>query len=345
MDAEQIGERVQQEVQQAVANSQKDLMEQISGLITSKFGTFEAKFSENQKELSEFQLNKIQQNILSNENYQFKKKSCEDQFKFNSKIMGKLRDAEVQAESDAHRQDLKQDISEGIKLLNNRQKLIRMADSSELGWRVVEEYVSNPLASDEEDEKRINRAEARASKKVKQERQKKLEKVQKARNVRFHPYAQQGQASATATSTGAPINTVVSTPRRQGVCFECGMANHRKFECPNRKSGANDKISTFYLDVAQSRSICQPITASVNKQVENTHPSGQSSLRSISPGKRVNIDSLSPLSGQLVDSHSPVGRLKRCVNQWKSAGANGYIYLWFKEVIGFLLSNCLIGRI
>ena len=36
-----------------------------------------------------------------------------------------------------------------------------MADSSELGWRVVEEeYVSNPLASDEKDEKRTNRAEA-----------------------------------------------------------------------------------------------------------------------------------------------------------------------------------------
>ena len=101
MDAEQIRERVQQEMQQAVANSQKDLMEQISGLITIKFGTFEARFSENQKELSEFQLNKIQQNILSNENYQFKMKSCEDQFKFNSKIMEKLRDADMHAESGA----------------------------------------------------------------------------------------------------------------------------------------------------------------------------------------------------------------------------------------------------
>ncbi|MCG7876286.1 MAG: reverse transcriptase domain-containing protein, partial [Candidatus Thiodiazotropha endolucinida] len=300
-------------------------MEQISGLITSKFGSFEARFSENQKELSEFQLNKIQQNILSNENYQFKKKSCEDQFKFNSKIMGKLRDAEVHAESDMHRQELKQDISEGIKLLNNRQKLIRMADASELGWRVVEEYVSNPLASDEEDEKRMNRAEARASKRVKQERQKKLDKAQKARNVRFHPYAQQGRTLATATSTGTPINTVVSTPRRQGVCFECGMANHWKFECPNRKSGPKEKISTFYLDLAQSRSVCRPITAIVNSQVKNTQISGQSSLRSVCPGKNVNVDSTLALSSRSRDSKSPVGRLKMCANQWKSAGANGYI--------------------
>ena len=33
-----------------------------------------------------------------------------------------------------------------------------MADTSELGWGVVEEYVSYPLASDKKDEKRINRA-------------------------------------------------------------------------------------------------------------------------------------------------------------------------------------------
>ena len=114
MDAENFEERVQREVQQAVASSQKSFMD-ISGLISSKFSTFEARFSDNQKELSESQLSKIQQNILSNENYQFKKKSCEDQFKFNSKVLGKLLDAEVHAESGAHRQEIKPNISEGIK--------------------------------------------------------------------------------------------------------------------------------------------------------------------------------------------------------------------------------------
>ena len=96
--------------------------------------------------------------------------------------------------------------------------------------------------------------------------------------------------------------------KRTLKAVEFGMPIHWKFECPNRKSRAKDKISTCCLDVAQSRSVCQPITASVNKQVVNTHPSGQSSLRSISLGKSVNIDSSSSLSGQLEDSHSPVGR-------------------------------------
>ena len=44
-----------------------------------------------------------------------------------------------------------------------------MADANELGWCFVDKYVTNPWASDEEDEKRMNRAEARATKKVKQE--------------------------------------------------------------------------------------------------------------------------------------------------------------------------------
>ncbi|XP_052251470.1 uncharacterized protein LOC127858378 [Dreissena polymorpha] len=48
------------------------------------------------------------------------------------------------------------------KALRHRQKLILMADTSELGWRVVNEYATNPIASDSEDEKRIQKAEARA---------------------------------------------------------------------------------------------------------------------------------------------------------------------------------------
>ena len=156
MEAENFEDRVQREVRKAVASSQKSLMDDISGLISSILSTFEARFSENQRYLSENQLSKIRQNILSNENYKFKKKSCE----FNAKVLGKLRDAEAHADSGFRQQDVKQDISEGIKLISNRQKLIRMADASELGWRFVDEYVTNPLASDEEDEKRMNRAEA-----------------------------------------------------------------------------------------------------------------------------------------------------------------------------------------
>ena len=35
-----------------------------------------------------------------------------------------------------------------MSLLNYRQKIIKIADSSDLGWRVVHEYEANPLADD-----------------------------------------------------------------------------------------------------------------------------------------------------------------------------------------------------
>jgi hypothetical protein len=52
---------------------------------------------------------------------------------------------------------------EGMELLRYRQKLVKIADSSELGWRVVQEYTANPLADDSEDDKKILRAQTRIS--------------------------------------------------------------------------------------------------------------------------------------------------------------------------------------
>ena len=41
--------------------------------------------------------------------------------------------------------------------------MIRIADESEMGWKVVDEYIQSEVASDEEDQKRIHRAQSRAA--------------------------------------------------------------------------------------------------------------------------------------------------------------------------------------
>ena len=61
----------------------------------------------------------------------------------------------------------KEKIAEGIHLVCHRQKLVTLVDSSQLGWKVVQEYESNPFAEDSDDEKKIFKDEARAERKVK----------------------------------------------------------------------------------------------------------------------------------------------------------------------------------
>ena len=48
-------------------------------------------------------------------------------------------------------------------VLNNRQKIIKLADKSEFGWATVQEYVCDDLADDETDASKIKKAEKRAA--------------------------------------------------------------------------------------------------------------------------------------------------------------------------------------
>ena len=85
-----------------------------------------------------------------------------------------MREASGQLDSDNLTQDnisaAKRKISEGMDLMKNRQKLIKLADSSDAGWRVVDEYVSNPLSEDSDDEKKIYKAQTRAESKLKKKK-------------------------------------------------------------------------------------------------------------------------------------------------------------------------------
>ena len=64
-------------------------------------------------------------------------------------------------------------LKEGEKLIDVRQKNIKIADRSEHGWATVLEYEEDELADNSEDEKRLFRAEARAGRKLKQKSLKK----------------------------------------------------------------------------------------------------------------------------------------------------------------------------
>ena len=87
-------------------------------------------------------------------------------YEHEEKVMGVLVEVkEAVAKSDAV--VAVQRIEEGMNLVKNRMKLIKVADRSQYGWSTVEEYEQNDLASDLKDEKRLTRSERQAERKVK----------------------------------------------------------------------------------------------------------------------------------------------------------------------------------
>ena len=68
-------------------------------------------------------------------------------------------------ESTSSPADIHKLVAEGKLIIKKRQKLIKIADKNRDGWLVVQEYESDDLASDPEDEKKIRKAKAAAEKK------------------------------------------------------------------------------------------------------------------------------------------------------------------------------------
>ena len=146
--------------------------------------------------------------------YVFRKRGNEEQASFNAKVEEALSQAESDlstiAAAPAAVRKVKESIQKGRSLLEERQKLIRLADRSDHGWGVVDEYTADDLA---DDEKRIERAEKAAERKAEKRRKKHGQASGKSRGgpPRFPPAAQ-------AQVTGMSVPSVLlSQPRRQVV--------------------------------------------------------------------------------------------------------------------------------
>ena len=106
------------------------------------------------------------------ENYVFKNKGNEQQFNFNRKVI-RTSTAVVKALESGNIGKAKEELNEGISLLTNRQKIIKLADKSEFGWATVQEHVCDDLVDDEADVSKIKKAEKRAAVKFKSLQEKK----------------------------------------------------------------------------------------------------------------------------------------------------------------------------
>ncbi|XP_071127658.1 uncharacterized protein [Mytilus edulis] len=228
----EINMLIDRKIKDAMSQNQNEMLQSIDRLMSSRLDTFQRSVHETQRQLSETQMSKIQQ--MNTENYVFKRKGNEEQFKINTKITNKIKEARsILKESQDNNESTEgamRNICEGLgwgkaddrncihghpkmsdeKLgqflycllkcfyiifftnhtlrhlgmtvnavtvisftpvnLNHRQKLIKLADQSDNGWRTVTEYETHNLADDSEDEKRIIRPENKASRKMKSDK-------------------------------------------------------------------------------------------------------------------------------------------------------------------------------
>ena len=97
---------------------------------------------------------------------QMKFKGNQKQFELNAQIDCVF--DRICAANDSKNKQVDDLATEGKELIRKRQKLIRIANESTDGWKVVDEYVLDELASGLEDEKRLKKAKEAASRKRRQ---------------------------------------------------------------------------------------------------------------------------------------------------------------------------------
>ena len=158
-----------------------------------------------------------------------KKKANEDQFRFNSKLTDVLDEAKSSC-STQNLDKVKESLEKGENLLAERQKHILLADISDYGWMVIQEYKKNNLA---DDEKKTIRAEARA--RTKQNSQKAKSGMTASR--REFPKSQSIAAASNTDVSSAlrPIPTIDAQFRNQtrpGCYFACTKPGRRRVQCP-----------------------------------------------------------------------------------------------------------------
>ena len=193
----------------------------------------------------------------------FKKKGNERQYRHNEEVKLKLMEARSALdETPLAVEKAKTALEEGEKLIVERQKHIRIADRSENGWVTVDEYVEDELADNSDDEKRLLRADARASRKLKSALKAKFTQKKTVYNKRSVGFQAGGRPASSSYSQVpqliqhvVPASQPATSYRYQypggssvagfGPCFECGMVGHLRKYCPKlmltKPTGATSK--------------------------------------------------------------------------------------------------------
>ena len=156
---------------QESALSGEETLNLVSCLLDSKLDKNFSEFKRGleQKELAtDSQIKELKTEAKAANSFQFKGSKL--QFEFNSSLLDSIDSASASL-LEGNLTRVNQELEDVKTLLNKRDKAIRFAGKSPAGWTAVEEYESDELADDSEDEKKLRSAERRALSKLRERKQ------------------------------------------------------------------------------------------------------------------------------------------------------------------------------
>ena len=226
---------VQQEIHLAIQQSNQEMLQNMSEILDRKMTSFKR----SAEEASQQQLNELKK-IKSTQSLDFKKKANKDQYCHNAAVLQSMEDSKDNLGKQNYDAALS-NLQEGISLVENRQKLVLIADQSPYGWLTVQNYKSNALAADDEDEKRLNRAENKAGQESRRRNA--------VRRAKFD-FKKRQNPSSDNSSTSTASQSQASVQRRPGSCFACGKPGHWRSECQMVKQAQN-QVNRFPIDYSE----------------------------------------------------------------------------------------------
>ena len=138
---------VREFISSSLAENNRSLLGQISKLVADSAESFKG----SSVEAADVQLREIKK-FRREKPKSFKRKGNEVQYTFNSKLQDTLVTFEANSHLEANAVNkAKASLSEGMSMVTETQKLILLADKSEFGWKIVQEYTQHELADSEED--------------------------------------------------------------------------------------------------------------------------------------------------------------------------------------------------
>ena len=217
--------------------SNADLFSLLKTYMNDKISGIEKTFSDTTQSLAK--------KVRKTEN-SFKFKGNQLQFELNSDLIEDINSAIKFIESKREAKAVST-LKGALETLKKRNKHIRIADKSDGGWKTVDEYLSDEVASDSQDEKRIRAAENRAVRKIRAG--KKNDKTSRKRPAEAAGAPSQPVHNGGNSYTVPPFRAAGAVASAQqnskanDQCFRCSSFGHWARECRKKLDGEKATVS------------------------------------------------------------------------------------------------------